>query len=298
MVAHTLLVETKNKSDDSYALHEGAYGRTVVLELRQDLVAHAHAETQIAFWLGGSRSDARVVGKVVEYSEDTALGVNPYESHDARLLEDSGPAVFLCFYISKDWLDEKCAVNGRRFFFAEPQIHITPSLRQACWKVLDVITSPFQSQDADLNFEIEKLILNAIESTMSPQPTQGLGTAWTLIDHRLRAAISYMRDHVGDPVDIEDVATKVGLSRGHFFALFRDQLHTTPQVFWSAVKVEEAIRRLVAKNDPLTSVALDLGFSTPGNFSRFFKEHMGVTPSHYRKVSASPKRYPLTGFSD
>jgi AraC-like DNA-binding protein len=61
------------------------------------------------------------------------------------------------------------------------------------------------------------------------------------------------------------------------------------------VKVEEAIRRLMQRADPLTSVALDLGFSTPGNFSRFFKEHMGVTPSHYRKVSAGPTRYPVTG---
>jgi hypothetical protein len=98
-------VEAKLKSDESYALHEGAYGRTVVLELRNDLVAHAHADTQIAFWLGGSRSDARVVGQVVEYSEHTALGVNPYESHDAKLLDDAVPAIFLCFYIRKEWLD-------------------------------------------------------------------------------------------------------------------------------------------------------------------------------------------------
>lgn len=29
---------------ETYALHEGALGRAVVLELRDDLVAHAHAE--------------------------------------------------------------------------------------------------------------------------------------------------------------------------------------------------------------------------------------------------------------
>jgi len=295
LVQDTLPVEAKQKFDDSYALHEGAYGRTVVLELRTDLVAHGHAETQIAFWLGGARSDARVVGQIVEYSENTALGCNPYESHDARLLDDSGSAIFLCFYIYKEWLDKLRAESGRRFFFPNPQVPISPALRQACWKVLDVVVSPFHESRESLNDEIEKLIVEAIDASLAPVRPSGFGATAPVIDHRLRAAITYMREHVGDPVVVDEVAGKVGLSRAHFFALFRDQLNTTPQVFWSAVKVEEAIRRLVQKADPLTSVALDLGFSTPGNFSRFFKEHMGVTPSHYRKVSSGPNRYPVTG---
>ena len=290
-----MFVEAKTKPDESYALHEGAYGRTVVLELRNDLVAHAHADTQIAFWLGGSRSDARVVGQVVEYSENTALGVNPYESHDARLLDDVGPAIFLCFYIKKDWIDKLRSESGRRFYFPNPQIPISPALRQACWKVLDIVVSPFHESRDSLNAEIEKLIVEAIDASLAPARPAGLGGTSSMVDHRLRAAITYMREHVGDPVVVDEVAGKVGLSRAHFFALFRDQLNTTPQVFWSAVKVEEAIRRLVQRADPLTSVAMDLGFSTPGNFSRFFKEHMGVTPSHYRKVSAGPNRYPVTG---
>ena len=70
---------------------------------------------------------------------------------------------------------------------------------------------------------------------------------------------------------------------------------TTPQVFWSAVRVEEAIRRLALRDEPLTSVAMELGFSTPGNFSRFFREHRGVSPSRYRRVAAGPQLHPITG---
>jgi AraC-like DNA-binding protein len=288
-VRDTLSVETKQKLDESYALHEGAYGRCVVLELRNDLVAHAHAEASIAFWLGGARSDARVVGKVVEYSENTALGINPYESHDARLLDHSGPAIFLCFYISKPWLDQRRAVDGRPFYFANPQLPISPAMRQACWQVLDIVVSPYHERREFIEDEVANLITAAIDASLVPLHAPGLGGATApVIDHRLRDAIAYMRHHVGDPIVVDDVAGRVGLSRAHFFALFRDQLNTTPQVFWSAVKVEEAVRRLVQKSEPLTTMALDLGFSTPGNFSRFFKDHMGVTPSHYRKVSAGP----------
>jgi hypothetical protein len=45
---------------ESYAFHEGAFGQAIVLELWADLVEHAHSETQIAFWLGGARAEARI----------------------------------------------------------------------------------------------------------------------------------------------------------------------------------------------------------------------------------------------
>jgi len=113
---------------ESYALHEGGFGRAVVLELRDDLVAHAHAETQFAFWLGGGRAVANLANGTVHYSEDVALGTNAYESHDARLLDKRQPAVFLVFYISKSWLDERRASSGRPFFFPSPQCSVAAGM--------------------------------------------------------------------------------------------------------------------------------------------------------------------------
>jgi AraC-like DNA-binding protein len=282
---------------ETYALHEGAFGRAVVLELRDDLVAHAHAETQLALWLGGARVEAHVGPRLVQYGEQLALGTNAYESHDARLLDRSGPAVFLVLYIAKPWLDERRTASGRPFFFASPGIPIDSAVRQSCWNVLDRIVSPLQHPDADIDCEVESLLLAAIDSSHAPVKADGLTATAPVLDHRLRAAITYMREHASDSKTAEEVAARVGLSRGHFFALFRDQLNTTPQVFLSAVRVEEAVRRLVQQEEPLTSVALDLGFSTPGNFSRFFREHMGVTPSRFRRAATLTAPHLLTGIS-
>jgi AraC-like DNA-binding protein len=282
---------------ETYALHEGAFGRAVVLELRDDLVAHAHAETQLALWLCGARVEGHVGSLSVPYSEQLALGTNAYESHDARLLDRSGPAVFLVLYIAKPWLDERRASSGRPFFFASPSVPIDAAVRQSCWRVLDQIVSPHQHPGSDIDGEVERLLLAAINSSSAPINADGLTPTAPVLDHRLRAAIAYMREHLSEPMAVEDVATRVGLSRGHFFALFKDQLNTTPQVFWSAVRVEEAVRRLVQQEEPLTSVALDLGFSTPGNFSRFFREHMGVTPSKFRRAATGTAPHLLTGVS-
>jgi len=279
---------------DAYALREGAFGRAVVLDLRDDLVAHAHAETQFSFWLGGGRVQAHLGTEVVSYSENVALGTNAYESHDARLLDKAQPAVFLVLYISKLWLDERRAARGRPFFFPSPRVPISPALRQACWRLLDLIISVDATALDRLEHEVEALIITAIDATLATV-VELPRTRAPMLDHRLRAAIAYMREHVADPIAVEDVAGKVGLSRAHYFSLFRDQLHTTPQVFWSAVRVEEAVRRLVLRDEPLTSVALELGFSSPGNFSRFFREHMGVTPSKFRRVASGPDQHPVTG---
>ena len=278
---------------EAYALHEGAFGTAIVLELQADLVAHAHSETQIAFWLGGSRACARVGSETVYYSEDVALGANAFESHDMTLLDNSGSCLFLAFMISSDWLAQRECARGRKFRLPSPHIPIDANLRQSCWRVLDLILSGGDAR-ASVDDEVERLLEVAIESA-SALPSDKKGGLGISTDHRLRAAIAHMRDNVSAKATIDEIATKVGLSRAHFFALFRDQLNTTPQVFWSAVKVEEAMRR-VAQGGALTEVALDLGFSAPGNFSRFFKEHTGVSPSIFRRAVREPLPATVTGF--
>ena len=279
---------------EAYAFYEGAFGQAVVLESRADLVPHSHSESQIAFWLGGTRAQAQVGDELVQYDQDTGLATNAYQSHDMTLQDGKGPAVFLVFMISRQWLNERRKSTGQRFVFPSPRIPIDLALRQACWRVLDLILSP-QRASGLMDGEVEKLIIAAIDATAASAPADKVGLGMPTLDHRLRSAIMLMRENVAEKITVEEIAAKVGLSRAHFFTLFREQLHTTPQVFWSAVRVEEAMRRLITESAPLTWVAMDLGFSAPGNFSRFFKEHTGVSPSTFRRAATGNVPATVTG---
>ena len=106
-----------------------------------------------------------------------------------------------------------------------------------------------------------------------------------LVDYRLRAAMLFMQKNLSNPCMAEEVASLVGMSRSRFFELFHDQLGTSPHVHWNAIRIEEASNRLRTSAENITSIAMDLGFSNPGNFSRFFRDHVGVTPSSYRRIS-------------
>lgn len=283
---------------EAYAFREGAFGQAIVLEAGSDLVAHSHSESQIVFWLGGAKAEATVGTEAVQYGENTGLGTNANESHDMVLLDDSGPAIFLVFMISRTWLNERRRATGRPFVFPSPRIPIDAALRQACWQVLDLIFSGNETQKT-LDELVEQLIIAAIDAVIAAQAkaTDAKRLLPPLLDHRLRAAIGLMRTHVSEKFAIDEIAARVGLSRAHLFTLFRDQLNTTPQVFWSAVRVEEAMRRLIRERESLTDVALDLGFSAPSNFSRFFKEHTGVSPSTFRKAAVGAVPSTVTGLA-
>lgn len=278
---------------EAYALHEGAFGTAIVLEARANLVAHAHSETQLALWLGGARACANVGNTVVAYGENVALGVNAFEAHDMVRMDGTGASLFLVFMLKKEWLDALSDAKERSFRFPSPHVPISAAMRRSCWRVLDLIISAADARQA-VDDEVERLLEAAIAaSAIGVKATQAGGSVDSL-DQRLRTAITHMRAHVSEKTSIDEIAAMVGLSRAHFFTLFKEQLHTTPQVFWSGVRVEEAMRR-VGEGRELTEVAMDLGFSAPGNFSRFFKDHTGVSPSIFKRASRDPTPVTVTG---
>lgn len=276
---------------EAYALHEGTFGTAIVLEAGANLVAHAHSETQLALWLGGARACAHVGDETVTYGENVALGVNAFEAHDMVLLDEPGSCLFLVFLISQPWLETRAQASDRSFRFHSPKVFIDAALRRSCWRVLDLILAGGRSKQ-ELDNEVEALLRAAIDGTQCSARNH-LPTG-PMLDHRLRRAIAHMREHVGKKSGVDEMAAKVGLSRAHFFALFREQLNTTPHVFWSGVRIEEAMRR-ASQGEALTDVAFDLGFTAPGNFSRFFKEHTGVSPSRFQRAAKSHSPVTVTG---
>lgn len=278
-----------------YAFHEGAFGQAIVLEAGTDLVPHSHSESQIVFWLGGVHAQAQVGIELVQYEENTAVAINAYQSHDMTLLDKNGAAVFLVFMISRRWLNERRKVTGRPFIFPSPRIPIDAALRQTYWQVLDLILTAGEDRSL-VDENIEQLIIATIDAASDAKAAKARLFP-PLLDHRLRTAIALMREQVNKRITLDEIASKVGLSRAHFFALFREQLNTTPQVFWSAIRVEEAMRRLINGSEPLTTVAMDLGFSATNNFSRFFKEHTGVSPSTFRRAAITTMPATITGLA-
>jgi AraC-like DNA-binding protein len=95
--------------------------------------------------------------------------------------------------------------------------------------------------------------------------------------------MNLLRERVGEFVELNAVAREVGLSRPHFYKLFRTQVGLTPNLYLNALRMERAIDRLAQSGEAVSDIGFDLGFSSQASFSRFFIGNGVVPPSAYRR---------------
>ncbi|MDP3320696.1 MAG: AraC family transcriptional regulator, partial [Bosea sp. (in: a-proteobacteria)] len=106
----------------------------------------------------------------------------------------------------------------------------------------------------------------------------------SMLDRRVARAQRLIEAHPAHEGALARVAREAGLSRAHFFKLFREQVGVTPTVFANTVRLDAALDRLVLSGDPVTRISQTLGFSCQSVFTRFFTAHMGMAPRDYRRV--------------
>jgi len=97
----------------------------------------------------------------------------------------------------------------------------------------------------------------------------------------LRARDAMDRSY-SQPLDIAALASIASVSEAHFIRTFSATFGETPHRYLQRRRVERAMYLLRVGDRPVTDVCLDVGFSSPGTFSRIFREIVGESPTEYR----------------
>jgi len=92
----------------------------------------------------------------------------------------------------------------------------------------------------------------------------------------------FIEAHVAENISIQVLATIAGLSMYHFARAFKQSKGLTPHSYLVQCRVQRAQDLLAATDLPLSEVALASGFADQSHCARRFREHVGVTPGHYR----------------
>lgn len=98
-------------------------------------------------------------------------------------------------------------------------------------------------------------------------------------------AIQYVQTHYGESFTMADLAAMARLSPYQFEQRIQKIFEITPRQFVQKVRMDAAVRRLHDTDDPIIEVALDCGYADQSAFSRQFKQTVGVSPAHYRRLS-------------
>ena len=99
----------------------------------------------------------------------------------------------------------------------------------------------------------------------------------------LRHAITFIRAHVDEEISVSQVAKNVGISERYLRKLFVDSLHIAPLEYVNQLRVNRAIELMKNTELSLKEVCFQCGFSSPQQFARIFKGHVGTVPSHFKK---------------
>ena len=268
---------------ESIRLFRGPFGHVSLLNVGGNLVTHAHQEVHIVLRLAGSAGKMTVGGRQVVPEPGVAVGINSFEPHNHTFTEGEVPGQFLAFYIDWEWLAERRGLRTGMPAFSEPLICLEPWLAHAACSLPNRL---IEGDDDMVSYEVERFIDHIMDSADAARPRDGVHISRGASDFRIRKALALMEANVGERICFDEVARAVGLSRPHFFALFKEQMSVTPNVYWNTLRIAEAMRCLQSSDETMISVACTLGFTSQGNFSRFFREHTGVPPTVYREAAS------------
>jgi AraC family transcriptional regulator len=262
----------------------GAYdsrcGRLFSVTSARKLVAHAHREWQFIFNVKGPPALFRVERTPMPVGEGEVLAIPPWIAHSKAA--DEGPWM-VSLLIAWPWLREVHAsglvssASGDAAWRVRLSKHAKRLLESICMYAFD----DRRRERADFERDLAGL-LRFVICRRTNRHAGGVQSMSRSSDHRIRKALTLMQADQGCRIRLGELAEEVGLSRSHFFHLFRQCVGTSPLHAVDCSRIARAVNMLSKTDKPIAEIAEELGFSTHGHFTRFFVRHLFIPPATYR----------------
>ncbi len=104
----------------------------------------------------------------------------------------------------------------------------------------------------------------------------------------LNELTALIETHIGDPAfGVEKLSREMGLSRVQLYRKVQALLDKNVMDVLSEIRLKKAKQLLLETTKNVAEIAQETGFSSPTYFTTFFKQHIGKTPSEYRRNQIS-----------
>lgn len=267
------------------SVHHGSFGRATLYELDRPLTTHAHREGHLIFYLGGPDAQTTVNEKTYKISKSEAVAISPWEPHSFEPSTCGETHFVLTLYIKPMWFLENSQSAEFSLGFGTPVIRVTPTIEMWIGRLTSILLDDQPSERFDgFLYETTRKCFDQTWNNVDARPLLR-NVQRKFNDFRVRRSLSLMQERFADETPMDDLAREVGLSRPHFFKLFKMQMGITPNLYLNTLRTEHAIDELVMTKKSVTDIGLDLGFASQASFTRFFSSNVGIPPSDYRRVA-------------
>ncbi len=125
------------------------------------------------------------------------------------------------------------------------------------------------------------LLVEALRLHLANGVKRGTGWLFALADTRMRTALSCMHQAPARDWTLQELAHSTGMSRTAFAQAFKRAVGESPIAYLTRWRMTLAANQLQNKREPISSVALSVGYQSESAFSAAFKRQWGSSPRQY-----------------
>ncbi len=274
-----------NDEQREYLAHIGASDREEILIKRTgweaiNLPTHAHEKFQIIYTLSGTLHIK--IGSNTYFVPERHLAWIPSRTKH-KISSNSRQVALICFYID---LPVEGDQDPKALFYIwgiRPLIGENLKFIASHAPCIRCSTHPDLYRYASSFFNLMPQI--------NPKETFLLRPLIIPNDPRLAPVLNYINRHLSDRLDMELLASRFHLSTRNLSRLF----NTSKIRFSSLVnhwRILRAIELMSDRDKTIQEIAYEVGFNTPNNFNRVFKQITGTAPRMYLQRDDDPETDP------
>ena len=198
-----------------------------------------------------------------------------------------------------------CSIMGGHFLFAGSSaeviflkllplvVHISKSsdkaaIRWSLQSIIDELRDPQPGGSLIAQQLAHMMLVQALRLHLRDDAAKGAGWLFALADPKMCIAITCMHDDPAHPWTIEELAKRAGMSRTVFAETFRNKVGETSMQYLTRWRMSLAAARLRSSDEPVSTIALAVGYETVSAFGKTFRRVWGCSPRVHRQHTEAP----------
>lgn len=96
--------------------------------------------------------------------------------------------------------------------------------------------------------------------------------------HRIARAVRWLTDHYAEPLRVEEMAKRAGMSASAFHLHFKNVTALSPLQYQKRLRLQEARRMMLGEGLDAAGAAFRVGYESPSQFGREYLRMFGAPP--------------------